>query len=508
MASIRWDSLLPELRRTILEFLVQDDSVPLSRFVTVCREWQTLLEPHNFARIKITASRVDDLESMMRRNQHLVRYIWFCLELNTYDCSSCATAQRGYLDSIKEYWLGKLKFLLGGDTDDLIITRSFEKLFSTLSKWDPDKSSGLTLDISIYSPSDSEHWFKYLTFLPDDPSPAQLRQAVSAVNRDDARHGWVGGSRERAPPREAIRKVFQEILAEDMLYSKRGKVQWWDQLPSVPVVTSVLLRQQNRRRWDPLFLYLPLYISKKNKNLQSLVLFENFNQQYPAIVQHQHMHVVGEGEGENNIRIPAPYVSWMVARASRPLEHLAASYLADAGQFFELIRPGWVWPNLKTLVITSTLLEPDGDPDEIGTMLRRAAKVAAAKMPRLEVMEIWNGRKGLAALFRYRADRETRQATISWKASWGGGGGGKFKVMEEKSLHRAWEAVMRGGHGVDDVWSFKVVVHDNCGQDEGDNIKSHADAIEFLNLREVIRPISLHQIRREQRALEEAPFFE
>ena len=33
--------------------------------------------------------------------------------------------------------------------------------------------------------------------------------------------------------------------------TEREERQWWDQLPSVPAVTSVLLRQQNRRRWKP-----------------------------------------------------------------------------------------------------------------------------------------------------------------------------------------------------------------------------------------------------------------
>lgn len=207
----------------------------------------------------------------------------------------------------------------------------------------------------------------------------------------------------------------------------------------------------------------------------------------------------------DSIRKPNPAISRAVALASLPLEHLAASYLADAGQFFDNIKPVWEWPHLKTLVVTSILLKPDGDRAKIGAMLRRAAGTAAARMPRLEVMEIWNGRKGLAALFRYQVVREKRQATISWKATWGG----KFEVMmEEESLRQAWEAVMQSGHTVDDSWSFKVIVHNDHDQNAKDTttIKSHADAIDFLDLlgpgrEKIIRPVSLHQIRIEQEAL-------
>lgn len=253
MASTRWSSLSPELRLMILEFLVQDGTAQLSPFVTVCREWQTTLERHNFARIRLTPSRLDDFGPMLRRNHHLVRYIWFCLELDPYDCSRCAPVRTDCMD--EDDWVDKFKV---GDTEYCPITKAFRKLFSTLSRWDdPNEKSNnnnsLVLDISIYSLSDSEHWFKYLTFLPDHhPSPSQLTQAGSARKRhDDARHGWVAGFRQAAPPRQAISKLFHGILEDDTFDSEELELQWWDQLEPVPAVTSVLLRQQNRRRWNP-----------------------------------------------------------------------------------------------------------------------------------------------------------------------------------------------------------------------------------------------------------------
>jgi len=116
--------------------------------------------------------------------------------------------------------------------------------------WDPN--SELILDISIYSPSDSEHWFKYLTFVPDTTSDmlggSGRKQTMLDKVYDDPQHGWVAGFRHSAPPRAAIRKVFHSVMDEGPFDSVQSELQWWDQLPPVPAVTSLLLRQQNRRR--------------------------------------------------------------------------------------------------------------------------------------------------------------------------------------------------------------------------------------------------------------------
>jgi hypothetical protein len=92
---------------------------------------------------------------MIRRNRTFVAYIRFCLELDEYDCTWCYPASAGA--DFEEA-------LAISDTGHCPIT-SFHTLFSILSTW--DLTANLILDISIYSPSDSKHWFKYLTFMPD-----------------------------------------------------------------------------------------------------------------------------------------------------------------------------------------------------------------------------------------------------------------------------------------------------------------------------------------------------
>ncbi|KAK0722508.1 hypothetical protein B0T26DRAFT_702949 [Lasiosphaeria miniovina] len=65
-----WNKLPRVIQLLILEALMQDGCT-LSRFATVSREWQTVLERHNFARIKLTPLRTVDFGSMIRRNRVL-----------------------------------------------------------------------------------------------------------------------------------------------------------------------------------------------------------------------------------------------------------------------------------------------------------------------------------------------------------------------------------------------------------------------------------------------------
>lgn len=241
-----WDDLPREIRFLILEALIQDGCT-LGRLATVSREWQTQLERYTFARIKLTPSRLVDFSSMIHRNRALVSYIWFCLELDDYDCTKCAPV-RGMLTDVE--W--EEAFVIS-DTDKCPITTAFENLFSILSTW--DLNGELILDISIYSPSDSKHWFKYLTFMPDTLpdmlGDCGIEQTILNKVCDDPQHGWVAGFRHSAPSQAAIRKVFHSVMGEGPFDSEQLERQWWDQLPSVPAVTSLLLRQQNRRRWKP-----------------------------------------------------------------------------------------------------------------------------------------------------------------------------------------------------------------------------------------------------------------
>ncbi|KAF5988692.1 PRANC domain-containing protein [Fusarium bulbicola] len=489
-----WDSLPSEIRLLIIQSLMQD-GYTLACLAAVSRAWLTDVERCNFTRIKITPSRLMDFHSMIRRNKALC-------------------APRGDVLTTEEAG----EALNVSDTEHYYITTAFQDLFSILSQWDQD--SELMLDISIYSPSDARHWFPYLTFVPDSPSNRLEASGLglTTINQSyhDPPHGWVTGFRHSAPPPAAVNKDFHYIMEHEALHSDQSEFEWWNQLPSVSSVTSILLRQQNRRRWEPIALapmlarfprlqeihyepwrrwdifqpttdkeYLSLFetIQHGHPLLKRLVVFENFNQQYPVFMQR---FLDGEDlAGCESIRNPVPAVGRVIALTSLPLEHLAASFIIDASHFFA-IDPSWEWPNLTSLVLTSRLLKPEDDSTNIDALLQAAA-AAALKMPRLETMEIWNGQKGLAALFQYRMSRGSRQARIIWRGTW------KYHITP--SVLQAWEAV----GNLHASWRLDVVQE----QVEEEAIQSHGDGLHHLMLSgQAIRSVSLQQIRREQKFLE------
>jgi hypothetical protein len=81
---------------------------------------------------------------------------------------------------------------------------------------------------------------------------------------------------------------------------------------------------------------------------------------------------------------------------------LSAAFLVDAEDFFANLWPPnednlnvIPWENLRKLALTSRR--------KINNMLMAAGR-AAVLMPKLEVMEIWNGGEGHICFFRYSND--------------------------------------------------------------------------------------------------------
>ncbi|KAK1726135.1 LOW QUALITY PROTEIN: uncharacterized protein BDZ83DRAFT_775376 [Colletotrichum acutatum] len=432
------------------------DGCPLAPLATVSREWQTDIERHNFARIRLTLSRLANFRAIIQRNRTLVGYIRFCLELDEYDCTTCALSPgRTISDEFEEA-------LAISGTDKCPITASFQDLFSRLK-----------LDISLYSPNDSDYWFPYLTFLPDTPSDIlddhTIEKAIANRYYHDPEDGWLHGSRHLVSPPWSLRKLSHLFMEQGPFDSDEEELEWWNKLSPVPAVTSSLLRQQSRRRWKPeslahMFARLPRLQEvhyepwrewdNPTQNSTGRDYHINFNQQYPANERRREF-LSGEDVGTHALRKPIRDIGEMITLTSLSLEHLAASH------FFET-RPDLAWPNLKSLALTAKVLTYS---IEIDALILAAATVAE-KVPQLETMETWNGRKGLAVLFRYQAFRTKREAVLSRRGTW---------MLAMDSSERLNEA----------------------------NFKSHGDTIQYLRpLGRVIRPVSLQQIQIEQKASE------
>ncbi|PTB81229.1 hypothetical protein M440DRAFT_1459473 [Trichoderma longibrachiatum ATCC 18648] len=104
-------------------------------------------------------------------------------------------------------------------------------------------TTSCTGDCSVYSPSDSKHWFKYLTFLPDtstDMGGGDLEQTVSGQFSDVARQWLDCWRRKSVPSRSAINNIFHPVMDDGPFDSEQLELQWWDQLPLIPAVTKVI----------------------------------------------------------------------------------------------------------------------------------------------------------------------------------------------------------------------------------------------------------------------------
>ncbi|CRK33205.1 hypothetical protein BN1723_003902 [Verticillium longisporum] len=497
-----WATLPPEIRNQILKDIICSGN-KLADAASVSREWHSVIEPHNFARINLTPTRISSSGSILSRKRSLIRYIWFRLELQRYDCTIC---------------MGEDDTIWGmNDIDSAFVTQSFEDLFSTLSRWDLD--GDLVLDISIYSPSDSDHWFKYLEFGPDIPygrsSPSFRHSEVSTQSLtdlyDDPAHGWRAGRRETALKSQVINRVFDEIECPVPCENEELEKKWWQRLPLVPAITGVYLRQQTRRRWKPtdltrMFARFPnlnelwyepwkdeplmqsftdkdheTLFGSLHKNLRTMILFENFNQDY-EIPKSWHLEAIRARMGNRAL-------ARKLAKTSQDLQVLSASFIVDARHFFLARRESCIWPNLTSLTLTSSLLGPDASSADIDGMLLNAA-AAASNMPKIRTIEIWNGKKGLAMLFRYRTARDGQSVTVTLR--------GTSEVILRPTVAQAWEAVaLRHRHGRLEIESDSI---------DGSIIKSHGEAICHLKLStQVIRPVSLRQIVKEDQ-LRTGPF--
>ncbi|KAH8666776.1 hypothetical protein BX600DRAFT_539978 [Xylariales sp. PMI_506] len=198
--STTWETLPREIQLRILEFVLSD-GCSLAQLATVSTQWQTIIERHNFQQINLTLWRIPDFGPMTRRNRALVKHIRLSLEIDEYDCSKCGAQ-------------GNLK-----------------------------------LDISVHSPSDSQHFFKYLTFGPDTYLHSDETYSDEATSqRDDSEHGWQSGKLSSAPTDSALGKVFAEILgaSDGVFFNDLEESKWWQTLPEIPAITSILLRLQNR----------------------------------------------------------------------------------------------------------------------------------------------------------------------------------------------------------------------------------------------------------------------
>lgn len=119
-------------------------------------------------------------------------------------------------------------------------------MFSILSTW--KQANNLTLELNVYSPSDSDHWFKDYHFVSNNEANetvTSVREISSGIH--DPRHGWINGQQVKIPSKSAILRLFQTI-----------DLRFREELPQADVVACFIVRRQLRRLLPPIALRLIL----------------------------------------------------------------------------------------------------------------------------------------------------------------------------------------------------------------------------------------------------------
>ena len=258
-----WGALPSEIRLSIMEMVAGNGKFEhlkhgqsndqatskTSAYASVSREWQAFFEKRHFERILLSLPRLSDFGRIVQGlRKKLVRHIGLQIKLTTYDCPSCR-----FIEHVTEVSLNNTAFV-----------QTLTALFTVLSTWEPyDLKEGLTLELCIYSPSDSKHMFKDHNFEHDPYLDDNEEFRTLAAPRHmgprfhDPFHSWHNGYRSLQPGEEEhflsnITRLQGHGLYIvppahnlDPPYSARRF------LPKVNVVTTLLILRQYYRQIDP-----------------------------------------------------------------------------------------------------------------------------------------------------------------------------------------------------------------------------------------------------------------
>ncbi|KAK3363776.1 hypothetical protein B0T25DRAFT_492724 [Lasiosphaeria hispida] len=408
-----WHTLPAELQQMILQFLTptyleifqSEDPYVRAGYARVCREWQWFFEPVTFRRLLLDQDRTSDLDKFTSR----------------------VIQRRSYVCQLEEDKKSRKK-------NNAIFTKAITGLLIILSKWPkreehpktPMSARGIYLDLSTFSPSDYQHSFRDFRLQPDYPIwfnwdayadldldfPVERKRAaqLQAEPFHDPSHGWENGH--QGPVALGARKRVTEPV------TLHGT------LPVVNLTTAFAIRRQSTRAiktnsvkkllsafpnlhhfthepWQAAtaerqqlftsnYLSLLKNLPPRLPHLQTLTLFQdNSLPLRPTENQHTSSKHLGRALSKTT-------------RRNTSLTELSASFLVDAYDFFhgfdapQLEQPPsnpQTWDTLKTLYLTSSRLNPTIARWKRRQVLARAGR-AAALMPRLEQMVLWNGGEG------------------------------------------------------------------------------------------------------------------
>jgi hypothetical protein len=314
------------------------------------------------------------------------------------------------------------------------------KLFSILSTWGLD--CRISLELNVYSPSQQSHWFKNHLFGFDHEDEDNFTEDLKLLL--DPRHGWEHGKQVLAPRTGAIMHLFTPFTKDGLMSL--------NYFAKVPAIKKLIIRRQMRRRIPPAALdvllkrlpqlesitYEPWYvlsnyercsheIGKRDilvqlpQSVRSITVFEDFNEQIMKSVRYDSWKHTDDEFYDLDTRRVYSKLSWDLANEfvlrSLDLEHLSVSFMINSQHFFEACRAPYIWPRLRSLILTTQIMTK-GNHEEIMNAVVVAA-VAAERMPQLETLAIWycSGKKACATIFRRNQGPMARWSTLTWRGT-------------------------------------------------------------------------------------------
>ncbi|KAH0489271.1 hypothetical protein TgHK011_009710 [Trichoderma gracile] len=466
-----WQHLPMELKLLVLEALAQDpysgsSRASLTNYALVCKFWQSIFEEINFQRLVLHQDDLDSVAMLPKRCRPYVRHVCLRIELsdyvpwagNQFEAFRPAIVRPERMEDIA--------------ANSEIIELAIGKLFHGLKAWErwAKPQHRITLEISFHSPSDSKY----------------IGGGIHARELDRGLPSMAGRRRDGA-----IDRIFGGYV----------HIQFHQQLPRLNMVKRFIMQRHTRRQPTSFTMHQLL---SRFPDLEELV-FEPWQQfldtsqdrvdagyvrflkgSLPRGLKHLTFFEDHDVERTNlslaqgvPARAPNLYVSAALAQRSLMLETLSASFLVDASHFFQSYRLEWIWPNLRSLTLTSQQLESTRDSYETCNMFIAMAEVALA-MRQLETLEIWNGGPGHAAVFRYSGNKGG--ATLEWIGTW--------DLFIDSRVVDAWRLVALHSHGWPMLGLTKHLI------ERPQDIRSHGDAIQLLKTKErVISPQSLEELQ-------------
>lgn len=426
-------SLPVELQTMVLNDIFEDPCPSSEYFATPCplaiyacvnKHWNDFFESRTFKTLTIRPTDIESLANIVTpRRRAYLKHLWYRIPPTDHPTDDIESTYK-HLD-----WN---------------FTKSLVALWDVISTWNEQK--GMTLELSAaptYSHSfdyfiekEAVLYQKYLSSgqLDQYDKEADVQERCNRIHKGISEFAGFDSELQDFLWTNIVDKIFGtkplEFVNEQMLPIGH---EW--ELPPVTAVSKFLIRRQQLRGICPFAL---------NTILSSLEGVQDIH-----IERWRCPDPINEGSWCHSARIPfamelprstkslslygetntaihvwenkdANFISF--AKALRQytnfLEHLSISHMVDAREFFrpfssaneEATSSLREWPNLKTLSLTSDVFKT-GTEEEITSFLCTAAR-AARKMPRLQMLELWNGEAEMACVFSYRV--EDTVVEITW----------------------------------------------------------------------------------------------